>query len=805
MDSAATPMLLQPPRIYPLSTLDELLQWKCPRMPWEGATTDDEAELRAPNPNPNPDPANAATLANHKKADAWHRAWVCYAAESTWDAPSTTAGDVDGLRPKRNASPPARRSLLVCHDMMGGYLDSDALVQGQPRSAVRNLNEPSYNMVHWQTVDQFVYFSHHLVTIPPPGWTNAAHKHGVQVLGTFITEWGDGAKLCKTMLANRDVMVQAANNLAAIAQFHGFDGWLVNIENPIAEQDIPMLVDFVTHLKIAVKRVLPSAVVMWYDSVTTDGHLSWQNALNRNNKVFFDAADSIFLNYGWTLRGLRESSSAAAGSSNSSPHDVFVGVDVFGRGCRGGGGFNVTEALEVIREHNLSAAVFAPGWVYENLDKAKLCEHQHRFWASVAAAHGEPLRPISALPFLSTFDNGHADPLAVQEPHHTHAAPYMHLSAQTVQPSFLPLVFSHGAKESPNVTKALQLAARQMGEPWGVDASEWLASVAHPDVLQSAFQSCRPFDGISGGLQICGTLHAARIERPATGTETLDVHFFLRDHSRTLRLFKTDFNMELELTVGVAIAGTLEQLDVYLQLLTDSSVQSRYLDLSRHLVLNGLEVPAGETVQLTPNSAITQPRKSAQRPGGWTLLEFELGGDTIGRVCEMRLVVTPRFSQPSASEASSSLAAVEPIHFQLGMVNVAPKAYLSQENAAFGLAPVQPGAFHSWNVSLASPLRATSDALGFDVQWQPSAWLLQRTASTPQQLAQLVHAFEVEASFFVPGQPPSSSVTLGRAYAWKFRVSNLAIPRGTTQVRVTVRGISRVLSEAGAGHLIILV
>jgi hypothetical protein len=68
---------------------------------------------------------------------------------------------------------PARRRLLVCHDMQGGYGD-DAAPQG-------GANPDAYALWHWHLMDVFVYFSHYLVTLPPPCWTNAAHLHGVKV------------------------------------------------------------------------------------------------------------------------------------------------------------------------------------------------------------------------------------------------------------------------------------------------------------------------------------------------------------------------------------------------------------------------------------------------------------------------------------------------------------------------------------------------------------------------------------------------------------------------------------------------
>ena len=46
--------------------------------------------------------------------------------------------------------------------------------------------------------------------------------------------------------------------------------------------------------------------------------------------------------------------------------DVFMGNDVYGRGTWGGGQFNTNIAVKEISKHNLSTAIFAPGYVYQN-------------------------------------------------------------------------------------------------------------------------------------------------------------------------------------------------------------------------------------------------------------------------------------------------------------------------------------------------------------------------------------------------------------------------------------------------------
>lgn len=120
-------------------------------------------------------------------------------------------------------------------------------------------------------------------------------------------------------------------------------------------------------------------------------------------------SSGIFLDYHWTaptatqprnrdmpaetrsyLSAAREASRALVHVPSTAPQappapalraeDVYLGVDVHGRGTHGGGGFNSHVALSAARRAGLSAALFAPAWVFENGDRAAWRERDRHLW-----------------------------------------------------------------------------------------------------------------------------------------------------------------------------------------------------------------------------------------------------------------------------------------------------------------------------------------------------------------------------------------------------------------------------------------
>lgn len=118
-----------------------------------------------------------------------------------------------------------KANILLCHDYAGNYHDYEGVLS-------IGLDEEKYTCEHLQFIDTFIYFSHKLVCVPPPTWTNTLHRNGVKVLGTILIEpqTPDPEKLLQH--GDDGLSFPLATKLAEIVKYHGFDGWLVNIEKP---------------------------------------------------------------------------------------------------------------------------------------------------------------------------------------------------------------------------------------------------------------------------------------------------------------------------------------------------------------------------------------------------------------------------------------------------------------------------------------------------------------------------------------------------------------------------------------------
>ena len=290
------------------------------------------------------------------------------------NASSTTNASSGSTAPAIRPLASGRPRVLHCHDMMGGYC--------QPA-------DEGYleSFSGWGSIDAFIYFAHHRVSLPPQCWIDACHARGLPCLGTFITEGNDGVRDNAKMLQRAD---ETAERLAELAAVYGFDGWLINIEAPVHPTAVPSLVEMLQLLTICAKtRIGEHALVLYYDSLdATTGGIAYQNGLSPANQIFFDACDGLFTNYWWSAAVLARSAQLAGAARR---FDVYAGIDCFARGPNpsfpmpykaGGCGTGV----KMVADAGLSLAVFAPGWSLECGEAAK-CERTEeaaqcdkRFW-----------------------------------------------------------------------------------------------------------------------------------------------------------------------------------------------------------------------------------------------------------------------------------------------------------------------------------------------------------------------------------------------------------------------------------------
>ncbi|KAI7894833.1 endo-b-N-acetylglucosaminidase [Mucor mucedo] len=304
--------------------------------------------------------------------------------------PEATEYNIPNVPLQPRAKDPLKPRLLLTHDMAGGY-NEDKSIQGNAYSDI-------YHIQYWHLTDIFVYFSHKRVSIPPVNWTNACHRNGVKCLGTFLVEGSNQMHEMEALLQGPPLVKGSddgdpmrlwspfyADKLVAIAKHYGFDGWLFNIEceffpfptNPRTKAE--ELAKFLHYLTEKMHQEIPGSQVIWYDSMTQDGDIDWQNNLTVKNELFFQNTDGIFINY-WWKKEYPESARQMVEKQGRAGIDLYFGTDVWGRGTFGGGGFQSYKGVKVASGAQASSALFGMAWTYEHFGKADFEKMDHLFW-----------------------------------------------------------------------------------------------------------------------------------------------------------------------------------------------------------------------------------------------------------------------------------------------------------------------------------------------------------------------------------------------------------------------------------------
>ena len=260
----------------------------------------------------------------------------------------------------------------------------------------RGLNTFKANVsTTWQYIDQLVYWggsSGEGIIVPPSADViDAAHKNGVPVLGTVFfppapfggkTEWLD------TFLAQDDAgNFPIIAKLNEVAEAYGFEGWFINqeTETDLTKDHADAMIDFIKAYKASTDLEL-----MWYDAMTVDGKMEWQNALTDQNKDFLvdmdlnPIADSMFLNFWWTNESLAEedllrASVAKAKELGIDPYTLFAGIDVQARG------FNTPIRWNLFVDENkkplTSLGLYVPSWTHFSTNNPEqFFANDQRFW-----------------------------------------------------------------------------------------------------------------------------------------------------------------------------------------------------------------------------------------------------------------------------------------------------------------------------------------------------------------------------------------------------------------------------------------
>lgn len=265
---------------------------------------------------------------------------------------------------------------------------------------------------YWQYIDKLVYWggsSGEGIIVPPSADViDSAHKNGVPVLGTIffpmVQHGGKVQWLDEFLQKDSNGNFPMADKLIEVCKTIGFDGWFINEETGLAKDDddniskesskvnqkhAELMQEFIKVFKEKAKDELQ---VMWYDSLTKDGKMDWQNALTDKNDYFLidsdkeKIADSMFLNFWWTNKKLAEkqllkASNERAKQININPYELYAGIDLQANGT------STPIRWDLFEDENkvpyTSLGLYCPSWTYYSAsDIDEFHSKENRLWVN---------------------------------------------------------------------------------------------------------------------------------------------------------------------------------------------------------------------------------------------------------------------------------------------------------------------------------------------------------------------------------------------------------------------------------------
>ena len=266
-----------------------------------------------------------------------------------------------------------------------------------------NANTFSY----WQYVDLLVYWGgssgEGLIVAPSADVVDAGHRNGVKVIGTiFMPQAAHGGKMqwLEDLLTRKeDGSYPVADKLIEVADVYGFDGWFMNQETEGTDEE-PLTADHAARMREFLsyyKEKAPELELIYYDSMTVDGKMDWQNALTEKNAAYLmnedgeAVADEMFLNFWWTTEKLAgeellKASAGLAKEKGIDPYDLYAGVDIQSNGYDTPIRWDLFENPE--GGTYTSLGLYCPSWAYFSAGTVQdFWKQENKLWVN---SKGDP-------------------------------------------------------------------------------------------------------------------------------------------------------------------------------------------------------------------------------------------------------------------------------------------------------------------------------------------------------------------------------------------------------------------------------